>query len=97
MLPPLSANKLGSKTLQQHIGEAQPSEESQPILTNQPLDLDRHIEDLVYIGLHPNCGNCCYQNPTLQSLLGLCLFLGEMASLTSRSGEGLELHSACPG
>ena len=48
----------------------------------QSADLEKRVEDPLYIGLN-NLGNSCYQNAALQSLLGLPPFLNDMISLFS--------------
>ncbi|KAF0291982.1 hypothetical protein FJT64_009923 [Amphibalanus amphitrite] len=61
----------GGKTLQLHCSKAQTASRGlQLIPAIRPLDSDGDGKDPLHIGL-PNCENSCYQNATLQSLLGL--------------------------
>ena len=57
-------------------------------------DPGKHGKDPLHIGL-PNLGNSCYQNATLQLLLGLRPFLSEVTSLSSRpqSDQCRTLHA----
>ena len=57
-------------------------------------DPGKHGKDPLHIGL-PNLGNSCYQNATLQLLLGLRPFLSEVTSLISRpqSDQCRTLHA----
>ncbi|KAF0302269.1 hypothetical protein FJT64_025621 [Amphibalanus amphitrite] len=87
--PPPSPRKSseGGKNLQLHCGKAQTASRGlQLIPAIRPLDSDKDGKDPLYIGL-PNYGNSCYQNATLQSLLGLRPFLSDMVSLISVPGE----------
>ncbi|XP_043219969.1 ubiquitin carboxyl-terminal hydrolase 37-like [Amphibalanus amphitrite] len=59
-----------------------------------PLDSDKNSKDPLYIGL-PNYGNTCYQNATLQSLLGLQPFQSEMVSLISGPVESGQCRTLC--
>ncbi|KAF0290802.1 Ubiquitin carboxyl-terminal hydrolase 29 [Amphibalanus amphitrite] len=59
-----------------------------------PLDSDKNSKDPLYIGL-PNFGNICYQNATLQSLLGLQPFQSEMVSLISGPVESGQCRTLC--
>ncbi|XP_043197641.1 ubiquitin carboxyl-terminal hydrolase 37-like [Amphibalanus amphitrite] len=89
MRPPPSPRKAGEggKSHQLYGGKAQTaSRDLQLIPAIRPLDSDKNGKDPLYIGL-PNYGNSCYQNATLQSLLGLRPFLSEMVSLISGPGE----------
>ncbi|XP_037077045.1 ubiquitin carboxyl-terminal hydrolase 37-like [Pollicipes pollicipes] len=88
MRPPPSPRKGGEagKALQLYGGKAQVSRDLQMPPSIRP-DTDRHFKDPLYIGL-PNYGNSCYQNATLQSLLGLRPFLSEMMALISGPDGG---------
>ncbi|KAF0305222.1 Ubiquitin carboxyl-terminal hydrolase 37 [Amphibalanus amphitrite] len=86
----------GGKNPQLHCSKAQTASHGlQLIPAIRPLDSDEDGKDPLYIGL-PNCGNSCYQNATLQSLLGLRPFLSEMVSLISgqdESGQGRTMRA----
>ncbi|KAF0291611.1 Ubiquitin carboxyl-terminal hydrolase 37 [Amphibalanus amphitrite] len=83
MWSPPSPKKLEeSKALQLYGGKAHTARELQ--LTPAIRPAGKHGKDPLYIGL-PNYGNSCYQNATLQSLLGLCPFLNDMIALHSGS------------
>ncbi|XP_043210166.1 ubiquitin carboxyl-terminal hydrolase 37-like [Amphibalanus amphitrite] len=93
MRPPPSLRKSGEgdKNPQLHCGKAQAASRGlQLVPAIRPLDSDNDGKDPLYIGL-PNYGNSCYQNATLQSLLGLRPFLSEMISLIS----GLDESGQC--
>ena len=51
------------------------------------VDPGKHLDDPLLIGF-PNYGNACYQNATLQSLLGLHPFLRDMMPLISDPARG---------
>ena len=57
------------------------------ITATQWLESDTGASDSPCIGL-PNYGNSCYQNATLQSLMGLTPFLNDMMSLISDLSPG---------
>ncbi|KAF0313058.1 Ubiquitin carboxyl-terminal hydrolase 37 [Amphibalanus amphitrite] len=80
-----------SRALQLYGGKAHTARELQ--LTSA-ADPDKHGNDPLYIGL-PNYGNSCYQNATLQALLGLCPFLNDMIALHSgpESDQCRTLHA----
>ena len=78
--PSLCQFSEGGKALQLLGEKAQPAREKQLIPAIRPLGSDKHTKDLLYIGLS-NFGYSCYQNATLQSLLGLRPFISEMVSL----------------
>ena len=65
-------------------GKAQVARELQLIPAVRLPDPDKHVTDPLYVGL-PNYGNSCYQNATLQSLLGLRPFVSDMMSLVTDS------------
>ena len=89
MRPPPSTHKSAesSKALLQNGETAQRVRELLLIPAKRTLDSDNLTHDPVYIGL-PNYGNACYQNATLQSLLGLRPFLSEMVSFIPDSESG---------
>ncbi|XP_043233927.1 ubiquitin carboxyl-terminal hydrolase 37-like [Amphibalanus amphitrite] len=60
---------------------------SQLITATRWLESDTSASDPLCIGL-PNYGNSCYQNATLQPLLGLTPFLSDMLSLISDLSPG---------
>ena len=66
------------KALQQNGGLAQ-APVLEPVPASNPSQL-KYGSDPLHIGL-PNLGNSCYQNATLQLLLGLRPFLSEMVAL----------------
>ncbi|KAF0306877.1 Ubiquitin carboxyl-terminal hydrolase 37 [Amphibalanus amphitrite] len=83
----------GGKSPQLHCSKAQTASRGlQLIPAMRSLDSDEDGKDPLYIGL-PNCGNSCYQNTTLQSLLGLRPFLSEMISDQDESGQGRTLRA----
>ena len=85
MQPQSSPRKSGedTKALQPYRRKAQTAAELQLTQTIRTACTDPHEKDPLYIGL-PNLGNSCYQNATLQSLLGLRPFQNELMSLISR-------------
>ncbi|KAF0312114.1 putative ubiquitin carboxyl-terminal hydrolase 50 [Amphibalanus amphitrite] len=94
MWSPPSPKKLEeSKALQLYGGKAHTARELQ--LTPAIRPAGKHGKDPLYTGL-PNYGNSCYQNATLQSLLGLCPFLNHMIALQSgpESDQCRTLHAA---
>ena len=79
MRSPLSPGKAGEG------GKAQVARDLLQLIPAVRLpDPDKHVTDPLYVGL-PNYGNSCYQNATLQSLLGLRPFASDMMSLVTDS------------
>ena len=84
MRPPRKADEGGTAL---YDGKAQAARKLQLIPAVRSPNPNKHGTDPLYVGL-PNYGNSCYQNATLQSLLGLRPFLSEMMSLiTDHEGD----------
>ncbi|XP_043203061.1 ubiquitin carboxyl-terminal hydrolase 37-like [Amphibalanus amphitrite] len=87
-MPPTDGPGESSQTPQSPCKRTQTeSTGSQLITATRRLESDTSASDPLCIGL-PNYGNSCYQNATLQSLLGLTPFLSDMLSLISDLSPG---------